>query len=112
MRSSALVRLRQSRSMTLLLSLLLMAVAPAHAAGEPRPLRIAVVGLVHGHVRGFLDRIRDRPDVELVALVDPDQALLEQYRQRYGLAPDRAQSSLEGMLDAARPEAVAGFPRH
>jgi len=47
--------------------------------------------------------------VQLVALVDPDKALLEQYRQRYGLAPDRAQSSLEGMLDAARPEAVAVF---
>ena len=109
MRSSALVRLRQSRSMTLLLSLLLMAVAPAHAADEPRPLRIAIVGLVHGHVRGFLDRVKDRTDVQLVALVDSDTALLEQYRQRYGLAPERAHSSLEGMLDSARPEAVAVF---
>ncbi len=109
MRSSALVRLRQSRSMTLLLSLLLMAVAPAHAADEPRPLRIAIVGLVHGHVRGFLDRVKDRTDVQLVALVDSDTALLEQYRQRYGVAPERAHSSLEGMLDSVRPEAVAVF---
>ena len=95
--------------MTLLLSFLLLAVAPARAADEPRPLRIAIVGLVHGHVRGFLDRLKDRTDVQLVALVDPDPALLEQYRQRYDLAPERAQSSLEGMLDAARPEAVAVF---
>src|SRR5258708_35801161 len=99
MRLRALAMRRRLRSLALSLPLLLMTGPPAQAAGEPRPLRIAIVGLVHGHVRGFLDRIRDRPDVELVALVDPDQALLEQYRQRYGLAPDRVQSSLEGRFD-------------
>ena len=109
MRLRALVRHRRLRSLALSLPLVMMAVSSAHAAGEPRPLRIAIVGLVHGHVRGFLDRIKDRPDVQLVALMDSDRALLEQYRQRYGLAPDRAQSSLEGMLDSARPEAVAVF---
>jgi predicted dehydrogenase len=109
MRPRTLVRPWPLGLMALSLPLLLMAVPHAHAAGEAQPLRIAIVGLVHGHVRGFLDRVKDRPDVQLVALVDPDKALLEQYRQRYGLAPERAQSSLEGMLDSARPEAVAVF---
>src|SRR5258706_8511490 len=109
MRSRALVRLRQSRSMALLLPLLLMAVAPAHAADEPRPLRIALVGLVHAHGGGFLARVKDRTDVQLVTLADSGTALLEQYRQRYGVAPERAHSSLEGMLDSVRPEAVAVF---
>jgi predicted dehydrogenase len=97
------------KAMVLSLPFLLMAVPHAHAAAEPRPLRIAIVGLVHGHVQGFLDLIKDRPDVQLVALVDPDKALLEQYRQRCGLAPERVHSSLEGMLESARPEAVAIF---
>jgi predicted dehydrogenase len=109
MRRRTVVPHRRLRSLALSLPLLLMAVSSTHAADEPPPLRIAIVGLVHGHVRGFLDRIKDRPDVQLVALVDPDKALLEQYRQRYGLRPERAHSSLEAMLDSARPEAVAVF---
>ena len=109
MRLGAVKRPSWLRSLVLGLPLLLLAVPFAQATAEPRPLRLAIVGLVHGHVRGFLDRVKDRPDVELVALVDPDPALLAQYRQRYGLAPARAYPSLESMLDAARPEAVALF---
>src|SRR5436190_1076069 len=42
---------------------------------DVRPVRLAVVGLVHGHVRGFLDRLRDRTDVTLVGVVDAEAAL-------------------------------------
>jgi predicted dehydrogenase len=72
-------------------------------------VRLAVVGLVHGHVRGFLDRLRDRPEVELVGVVDPDAALRDRYRDRYSLAPELFHPSVEAMLDEARPQAVAVF---
>jgi predicted dehydrogenase len=83
---------------------------PAGAAdSEPPPVRLAIVGLVHGHVRGFLDRLKGRTDVQLVGVVDPDAALRDAYRQRYGLSADVFHATTEAMLDAARPQAVAIF---
>ncbi len=89
---------------------LLMAILPA-ATGAPasRPLRLAVVGLVHGHARGFLDRLQDRTDVHLVGMAESDAAVRERYRERYGIARDHAHAAFEAMLEAARPEAVAVF---
>src|SRR6185436_7740232 len=83
---------------------------PAGAAGgEPPPVRLAIVGLVHGHVRGFLDRLKGRTDVQLVGVVDPDATLRDRYRERYGLAAGVFHPTVEAMLDAARPQAVAIF---
>ncbi len=86
------------------LALLLMAL-PTWAA-EPAPVRLAVVGLVHGHVRGFLDRLKGRTDVQLVGVVDADASLRQSYRERYALAPEIFHATVEAMLDAARPQAV------
>jgi predicted dehydrogenase len=84
--------------------------ASSRAADAVRPpVRLAVVGLVHGHVRGFLDRLKGRADVQLVGVVDPDPALRESYRTRYGLDPAILHGATDAMLAAARPEAVAIF---
>jgi scyllo-inositol 2-dehydrogenase (NADP+) len=91
------------------LGLLLMALPSAAAEGERPPVRLAVVGLVHGHVRGFLDRLKGRTDVQLVGVVDPDATLREKYRERYSLAAEVFHPTVEAMLDAARPQAVAIF---
>jgi predicted dehydrogenase len=83
---------------------------PAAAAeNEPPPVRLAIVGLVHGHVRGFLDRLKGRTDVQLVGIADPDATLRDRYRERYGLAPEILHATTEAMLEAARPQAVAIF---
>jgi predicted dehydrogenase len=79
------------------------------AENEPPPVRLAIVGLVHGHVRGFLDRLKGRTDVQLVGVVDPDATLRDTYRERYGLGADVFHATVEAMLDAARPQAVAIF---
>jgi predicted dehydrogenase len=91
------------------LALLLMALPTWAAEPAPVPVRLAIVGLVHGHVRGFLDRLKGRTDVELVGVVDPDASLRESYRERYALAPEIFHGTVEAMLDAARPQAVAIF---
>jgi len=91
------------------LALLPVAAPSGVARAEPAPMRLAIVGLEHGHVRGFLDRLKGRPDVQLAAIADPDSSLLARYRDRYGLAPERCHTSLETMLEAARPQAVAMF---
>jgi len=91
------------------LFVLLMALPTWAAEPAPVPVRLAVVGLVHGHVRGFLDRLKGRTDVQLVGVVDPDASLRDLYRERYALAPEIFHGTVEAMLDAARPQAVASF---
>jgi predicted dehydrogenase len=87
---------------------LAMTAGPSWGADAP-PVRLAIVGLVHGHVRGFLDRLRGRTDVTLVGVVDPDASLRERYRERYALAPGVLHATVEAMIDAAHPDAVAIF---
>ena len=79
------------------------------AEPEPPPVRLAIVGLVHGHVRGFLDRLAGRTDVRLVGIAEPDAALREAYRAKYGLDAGLFHPTVEAMLEAARPQAVAIF---
>jgi predicted dehydrogenase len=77
---------------------------------EVKPLRIAIAGLNHGHVWGFVHNAQSRPaDVEVVAVWDPDTALLARYASLYHVANERLFTDLDNMLDAAKPEAVATF---
>jgi predicted dehydrogenase len=45
------------------------------------PLRVAIVGLEHGHVAGFLAELPKHKDVELVGIVDADAALTAKYEK-------------------------------
>jgi predicted dehydrogenase len=90
------------------LGLLLLAVGGARAEGPPpRPLRLGIAGLTHSHVHGILGR--KKADVEIVGVAEPDRALAERYAERYGLDRTRLFPSLDRMLEAAHPEAVAAF---
>ena len=86
---------------------LLLLVAALECRGEP--VRVAVAGLVHGHVEGFLRQAKDRSDVEIVGLSDPDVSLHGKYRERYGLAEGLFFLDLEAMLERVKPDAVAAF---
>jgi predicted dehydrogenase len=88
----------------------LAALLPAQAQdGTAPPLRLAIAGLVHGHVSGFLKAAQARPDVQLVGIFEPDGALLRQYGSRYGLPDSALFTDLNAMLERAKPEAVASF---
>ncbi len=89
----------------------LAALFPAHAQQQapPAPLRLAIAGLVHGHVTGFLKAEQARKDVQIVGVFDPDTTLQRKYAQRYGLADAVLFTDLAAMLDRAKPEAVAAF---
>jgi predicted dehydrogenase len=86
------------------------AAAPAHAQqAAPRPLRLAIAGLVHGHVHGFAQRALGRADMEVVGVYERDATLLARFLERNHLPATIGFDSLEAMLDTARPEAVAAF---
>jgi predicted dehydrogenase len=77
--------------------------APAEAQA---PLRVAIVGLVHGHVHGFLGQSLHSSEISIVAVVEPDKKLLAQNATRYGFAADLLFTDLEEMLQKVRPQAV------
>ncbi|MGB8730302.1 MAG: hypothetical protein WCC99_03580, partial [Candidatus Sulfotelmatobacter sp.] len=49
------------------------------------PLRVGIVGLVHGHVQGFLDHSLHNAAIEIVGIAEPDQSLASSYASRYHL---------------------------
>jgi scyllo-inositol 2-dehydrogenase (NADP+) len=88
----------------------LSALAPAHAQEASRaPLRLAIAGLVHGHVSGFLRAAQARTDVQIVGVFEPDAALRQKYAERNGFAAPMLFSDLPAMLERTKPEAVAAF---
>jgi len=81
------------------------------------PMRVGIVGLVHGHVEGFLKGgaltpaggILNRPDVQLVGIVEPDWKLFDSYAQRYHLSASFYFRSIQEMVSQAHPRAVLVF---
>ena len=78
------------------------------ASAQP-PLKIAIAGLNHGHVTGFLRNAHNRHDVQIVGVFDPEQTLLDKYAQSNGFAHDILFTDIGKMLDRVKPEAVATF---
>ena len=76
---------------------------------ESEPLRIGIIGVVHGHVHGFLREAIEREDIELLGLVEPDEGLLKSYSDRYGVPESIRYTDLELFLDEKKPEAIAIF---
>jgi predicted dehydrogenase len=83
--------------------------AAAQVRAPAQPLRLAIAGLVHGHVSGFLRAAQARSDVRIVAVFERDAALLKSYAERFKLPPDALFTDLATMIDRAKPEAIASF---
>lgn len=122
-RGIAGVPLRMQQAMLTALVLMVSAAFPALAARgeqdggeepvpivhsrETGPLRIAIVGMVHGHVEGLLWQASQRSDLQIVGIVEPDRAVFDRLATKYKLDPSLLHVTLEGMLDATKPEAVS-----
>lgn len=80
-------------------------------AQEPAaaPLKLAVAGLVHGHVGGFLRAAQKRADVQIVGVYEPDTEVQRRYAKEFGLAEALFFTDLPTMLDRTKPDAVSAF---
>ena len=58
-------------------------VLPAQARQPDAKLKVAVAGLVHGHVRGFLNVAKRHPQVELVGIAEGDRAVRDRYAAQH-----------------------------
>ncbi len=85
---------------------LLAAFAPIAAAAQAQPLRVAIVGLEHGHVEGFLHALPSHGNVQLVGVADADAALLAKYSQEFDLPKTILYKSEANMIERTHPQAV------
>ncbi|SMD43907.1 Predicted dehydrogenase [Aquiflexum balticum DSM 16537] len=75
---------------------------------EQIPVRMAMVGLSHGHSPWIFNR-KDKTDVDLVGIYEPNRELSANYTKRYGLDPKLFYTDLDKMLEETSPEAVLAF---
>jgi glucose-fructose oxidoreductase len=93
------------RSLSVVIGSVFLLVSPRHAAAEP-PIRVAIVGLVHGHVKGFLAALPGNQAATLVAIVEPQDSLAKDYAAKYHLDAKLFYTDLEKMLAEQHPDAV------
>lgn len=70
------------------------------------PLRVVVAGLTHGHADGFFTHVKDRHDIEIVAIVEPDRKIFDRYATKFALAAHLWHADLDEALTATHPQAV------
>ncbi len=87
----------------------LVVVLAVPQAQEPPPLRLAIAGLVHGHVGSFLRAAQARKDVEIVGVFESDAALLRTYAASNKLSDGVLFVDLPTMIDRTKPEVIASF---
>jgi predicted dehydrogenase len=88
-------------------SLLASSLTPSNATAQTTPpIRVAIVGLVHGHVQGFLHNLPSHPEIQLVGIAEPDAALREQYSNKTHLPANLFFPTEAAMLQSTHPQAI------
>lgn len=92
-----------------LLGLLGLTAFSTSAETNQPPVRLAVVGLVHGHIGSFIPSAFNNPAVHLVGIVEPDAKLVERYAETLRLEPNLFFPSLSALLARTNVQVVAAF---
>ncbi len=93
-------------SLLFIAATLLASTCTLAAQDQPHPLRVAIVGLEHGHVEGFLGALPSHHDVELVGVADADSSLIAKYQQKFHLDNTLFYKSEANMIERVHPDAV------
>ena len=93
----------------LLAVLIVAAMASPTSAQTPAaeaPLRVAIAGVVHGHVHGIMRAALKRTDVAVVGVWERDEALRTRFGAQYGVPATNLFADLEALIATAKPEAL------
>jgi len=75
---------------------------------QEQAIRLGVAGLSHGHVGWILGR-ENKEDVVMVGIVETDRNLAERLSKAHGFPMEMVFNTLDEMIAAVKPDAVAGF---
>jgi predicted dehydrogenase len=81
----------------------------AQTSAGAAPLRIAIAGMVHGHVEGFLQHSLRRSDIQIVGIAEADQEVAARYAAKFNLDRGLLFTDLEDMLRKTHPQAVLAY---
>jgi predicted dehydrogenase len=84
-------------------------VGNGYAQTAKPPVQLAIVGLEHDHALGFIPRLNNRPEVQLVGIIETNQDLIARYSRRFNLNSNLFSPSLEALLARTNVQAVAIF---
>ena len=101
-----------NKSRLLFASLLLAAQVATGQVVSKKPLRVGVVGMVHSHVGGILNKAFKQPnqtDIEIVGIAEPNREVAERFAKRYGFPMSIVYPTIAEMLDKTKPEAATDF---
>jgi glucose-fructose oxidoreductase len=73
---------------------------------QEQPLRVAIVGLEHGHIGGFLKQFPNQHEMQLVGIVESDADLSHRYAEKYQLDSSLFYTQLDAMVAARHPQAL------
>lgn len=96
---------RFGRLALFLCGLVLFSSSPVILA-QSAPIRVAIIGLEHGHVAGFLPQFEKQHDAELVGIVDADPALRTKYAEKFHLDPKLFYTTMNDLFAHAQPQAL------
>ncbi len=88
------------------LSFALFACISLPLLAQPAPVRVAIVGLEHGHVTGFLQQFPKQTDTQLVGIVDADPALRSKYEEQFHLDHALFYASIDELFAHQQPQAL------
>lgn len=86
-------------------AMLLCALCSMQAQAEA-PVRVAIVGLVHGHAQGLLNALPKNENVQLIGIAEADTALAAKYASQFHLDQKLFFTDTDKMLDQLHPDAV------
>lgn len=95
--------LQYMRTITLFLLLLVTFSSPAQ-----KILKVGVAGLTHDHAHNIMNQFK-RGEVIIAGIAEPDQQLIQRYKQRYGLPDSIFYPSLSVLLEHIHPDAVLAY---
>ena len=98
-------------SLTVFAALLFSTIAASAAQTTPgsAPLRVAIAGMVHGHVEGFLQHSLHRSDIQIVGIAELDRQVAARYAAQFNLDRTLLFTDLEDMLQKTHPQAVLAY---
>ncbi len=85
---------------------LLLTGTSSQAATPGTPIRVVIIGLVHGHAQGLLHAIPQNSRVQLVGISEPDKELASRYATQFHLDQKLFFTDMGTMLDQTHPDAA------
>ncbi len=94
----------------LMVALLLGLAANGVRSQEAKPpVRLAVIGLAHDAVGDFIQRVRSRPEVQLVGIVETNHELIARYAGLFSLSTNFFHPNMDALLAKTNAQAAAVF---